>query len=189
MIIAITGFMGSGKTTATRFFPRSWKRISADSLGHALLEDPRVIKRLTTAFGKDIIKKHTINRPLLAKYAFLHKKNIKKLNRIMHPALRKKLLQEIKKVRRKRENAVLDCALIQELRLEKLVDVTLLIAAPSSLCRKLATKWSKKEITERTQFQNGFLNPDFIITNTGSKNDLKQAVVKIVTALEHSRRQ
>ena len=188
MIIAITGFMGSGKTTAAYFFPRSWKRISADTVGHALLEYPRIVKRFTAAFGDTIIARGKIDRALLAKRVFFNKKTLKKLNAIMHHPLRKKILQEIKKMKKERRNAVLDCALIRELRLEKLVDVTLLIAAPSSLCRKRATKWSKKEITERTQFQNGFLNPDFIITNTGSKYDLKKAVMKIVTLLEHSQK-
>ncbi len=187
MIVAVTGFMGSGKTTATQFFPKSWKRISADAHGHILLEEPHIIKRLTAGFGNEIVKKGKIDRLLLAKRAFSNKKSLLTLNKIMHPALRQQILADIKNVRIKKKHAVLDCALLQELRLEKLVDVTVLITAPASLCAKRATQWSKKEITERTQLQNTVQNPDFIIANTGSKSDLKKAVQKIVTIMEHSR--
>ena len=188
MIIAITGFMGSGKTTATRFFPRSWKRISADAVGHALLEDPRIVKRLTTAFGDTIITRGKIDRVLLAKRAFFNKNTLKKLNIIMHPPLRKKILQEIKKMKKERRNAVLDCALVQELGLGTFVDFTVLITTPLPFCAKRATRWSKKDITERIQVQKTLQNPDFVIANTASKNDLKKAVMKIVTLLEHSQK-
>ncbi|MBI5002156.1 dephospho-CoA kinase [Candidatus Woesearchaeota archaeon] len=189
MIIAITGFMGSGKTTAASFFPHSWKRISVDSLGHALLEDPSIVKRLTAAFGNAIITHGKIDRALLAKRAFFNKKTLKKLNVIMHPPLRKKILQEIKKMKKERRNAVLDCALVQELGLGTFIDCTILITAPPLVCATRAKRWSRKEITERIQVQKAFQNPDFMIANTASKNDLKKAVMKIVTHLEHARRQ
>ncbi len=188
MIIAITGFMGSGKTTAASFFPHSWKRISADTAGHALLEDPRIVKRLTTAFGDTIITRGKIDRALLAKHAFVNKKTLNKLNGIMHPPLREKLLQEIKKIRKERRNAVLDCALVRELALGTFVDCTILITTPLPLCAKRVTRWSKKDITERIQVQKALQNQDFIIANTGSKNDLKKSVMKIVTALERSQK-
>ncbi len=189
MIIAITGPMGAGKTTTTRFFPQSWKRISADALGHALLLDKKIVKRLTAAFGNDIVTKRKIDRALLAQRAFSTKNNLKKLNAIMHPILRKKIIQEIKNIKKGKKNAVLDCALLQELGLEKLVDFTVLVTAPHALRAKRATQWSKREITERVQFQRVLQHPDFILANTGSRRDLKNSVLKIVTALEHSTRQ
>ncbi len=187
MIIAITGCMGSGKTTATRFFPKSWKRISVDIHGHALLQDPLIRKLLTAVFGNDIIKKNNIVRSLLARRAFSSKQNLLKLNAIMHPPLRQRICAEIKTLKKQKKHAVLDCALVQELRLGNAVDFTLLITTPPSLCAKRATQWTKKEITERTQFQNTIQNPDFIIANTGSKNDLKKAIHKIVKEVEHCR--
>ncbi len=188
MIIAITGLIGVGKTTTTRFFPLSWKRISADALGHALLLDQKIVKRLTATFGNDIVTKRKINRALLAQRAFSSKKNLKKLNVIVHPLLRKKIIEEIKKIKKSKKNAVLDCALLQELGLEKLVDFTVLVTAPKRICLGRTTTWSKKEITERVQFQNSTPNPDFILANTDSKGALKKAAQKIVICLENSRR-
>lgn len=185
MIIAITGLIGVGKTTTTRFFPLSWKRISADSLGHALLLEPFIVKRLTATFGNDIVTKRKINRALLAQRAFSSTKNLKRLNAIVHPLLRKKIIHKIKNIKKNKKNAILDCALLQELGLETLVDFTILVTAPHALRARRATQWSKKEITERVQFQRVLQHPDFIIANTGSKCDLKNAVLKIVTALEH----
>lgn len=186
MIVGITGLMGAGKTTATSFFPKSWKRISADTYGHALLKKQHIKARLISAFGNKIIKNNVINCNALAKQAFSSKKNMQKLNAILHPSLKQKILIEIKKAQRQKKDAVIDCALLQELHLQNYIDFTILITLPSSLYATRTTQWNKKEIIKRIRFQKPIKYPDFIIANTGSKNDLKKAIQKIVTVLEHS---
>lgn len=187
MIVGITGSIGSGKTTATTFFPKPWKRISADSLGHALLRDRKVVARLTLSFGKDILSHGKIVRSALAQKAFSNKTTLKKLNIIVHPTLRKQIIEIVQRYRKQKRHAVLDCALLQELQLSSIVDYQILITAPAPLCRKRAKRWDKEVITERTALQKQSANPDFLIANTGSKNDLKKAILKIVTFLGHAR--
>ena len=68
-----------------------FKVISADEIGHNLLEDKSIIKKLVRIFGNRIITDGAIDRKKLGKSVFSDYKNLKKLNEVLHPEIRKKI--------------------------------------------------------------------------------------------------
>ena len=182
MIIAVTGYTGAGKTTAVQFFPKSWKRIDVDALGHGVLQREKVKKMLVATFGKDILQNREMSRQKLRAKLTTSSGSIYKLNRIVHPFLTREVQTKLKQL--KKRNVVIDCALLKELKLETLVDYIILIDAPKNVLRKRQkAAWTKQEWKLLLQNQKKIVNPDFIVENTGTKNELKRSVEKIITRI------
>ncbi len=179
MIIGVTGYTGAGKTTAVQFFPKSWKRVDVDALGHEVLKKKEIKKRLVAQFGKEIITRGRVDRQKLRAKLIKSQKSIKGLNKIVHPFLRKEVQNALKQ--QKKRNVVIDCALLKELKLERYVDYTILIDAPKNMLKKRQkTAWTKLEWELLLHNQKKVTNPDFIIENTGTKEELKKNVNNIL---------
>ncbi|MEK6920493.1 MAG: dephospho-CoA kinase, partial [Nanoarchaeota archaeon] len=158
MIIAVTGYTGAGKTTAVQFFPKSWKRIDVDALGHGVLQREKVKKMLVATFGKDILQNREMSRQKLRAKLTTSSGSIYKLNRIVHPFLTREVQTKLKQL--KKRNVVIDCALLKELKLETLVDYIILINAPQNLLRKRQkAAWTKQEWKLLLQNQKKIVNP------------------------------
>lgn len=87
---AITGNIGSGKTTVCREFARLGVPVYyADAAAKRLMhEDPTLIADLKTAFGPETyLPDGTLNRAWLAKKAFSDDAALATLNGLVHPAV------------------------------------------------------------------------------------------------------
>ena len=182
IVIGVTGYTGAGKTTVVGLFPKSWKRIDVDALGHRVLERQEIKKRLVAVFGKEIMYNGKIVRQKLrAKLA--KSGSIAKLNKIVHPSLAREVQKALKQARKRnnKRNIIIDCALLKELKLGRYVDYILLIDAPQNVLRKRQKRfWTKQEWQLLLQHQKKVTNPDFIIENTGTKEELKKSMDKIL---------
>lgn len=87
--IGLTGGLGMGKTTVLRFFKISGAvTISADKLVQGILQNPKVIKKIVSAVGKDIlINKSFINKKRLADVIFDNPQKRKSVEKIIHPVV------------------------------------------------------------------------------------------------------
>tara|TARA_B100000767_G_scaffold260508_1_gene271232 strand:+ start:493 stop:1059 length:567 start_codon:yes stop_codon:yes gene_type:complete len=128
--IGITGSIASGKTTASKII--SNKRgplFSADSVVKKLYEN----KKLKATVLKKFNLKLNSNLKKEIKHKILHnKKNLIKLERIMHPLIRKEMNSFIKKNRYK-EFLFFEIPLLIENKLSKNFDVVILIKSQHSL--------------------------------------------------------
>ncbi len=178
--IGITGHIGAGKTTVAKIFQSfGAKYIDADKVGHKILKEKKVIKRLVKAFGKEILNKRgQIDRKKLAAVAFKNKKNQKKLNALTHPIITK----EITNQSRGRGLAVIEAALLFESELKEKIDFTILVTAPQKM------KWQrvkdnypdmKRRIACQTPERELRKKVNFVIANRGSLTDLKKACQKL----------
>ncbi len=94
-IIAITGNIGSGKSTVMGMLKnRGYKTVSADKCtkGAYKIAKPQLLK----AFGDEIIENGEINRKKLGGIAFASPENLAKLNLIMHPVIFQMIFDECK---------------------------------------------------------------------------------------------
>ncbi len=92
--IGLTGSIGSGKTTVLSFLKDAgFLTINLDELSRTILKkNTDEYKKTVDFFGKNILNKDSgINRKALAQIIFSDKIKKKKLEDIIHPALRKKL--------------------------------------------------------------------------------------------------
>ena len=192
MVIGITGSFGSGKTTAARMFASLGARvIDADRIAHRLLRPgTEVYRSIIRNFGREVLAKGcAIERRKLARIVFASPGLLRKLNRIVHPAVIASIKRRVAKSKKK--IFVVDAPLFIEAGLKK--DVDLLIVVKST--RKKQTerllkrgKYTKAEIIKRIKSQMALSKKarlaDFIIDNDGSKAKTWVQVKRIYRALE-----
>lgn len=185
--IGLTGGIGAGKSVALAFFEsKKIPVLQTDHLGHQLLEDKKVIAQLVKAFGKGILsEKRRIDRKKLAQAAFQSPRHQKKLNGIMHPAVRKAVGDwTLRQAKRKLRPAfvVVEVPLLFERGFNRSFDAVLSISASDAIRQKRLKKrgWSLAEIRQRTKLQwpqkrkDG--QADWVIYNQMGEKDLKYAL-------------
>jgi dephospho-CoA kinase len=139
MILGITGCPGSGKSELVRVIAeQGWTLVNADRMGKELVEEnTEILAELSRLFGSDIIGPGKIlDRRLLARRAFSSPENTGKLNRVVHPALIRKISETIAALRMDKENTVVDCALIFEWKIEDMFDYIVCVRAEEEIRRK-----------------------------------------------------
>lgn len=96
--VAVTGGIGSGKTSISTLFEKlDAPIIDTDIIAHDLTEnDPQVLLEITNAFGQDVLTLHgKLNRKKLAQIIFNVKENKQLLENILHPKIRIEVLSQI----------------------------------------------------------------------------------------------
>ena len=132
--IGLTGGIGSGKTVVSNAFKaHGVPIIDTDMIAREVLENNKeLINRLVNTFGQTIIdKQHHLIRSKLRDIAFNSEENKKKLDAIMHPAIRQSTLEQINY--HEQQNAPY-CIIVVPLLIEtgfiQLVDRVLVVTAP-----------------------------------------------------------
>lgn len=92
MLIALTGGIGSGKSTvAARWVELGATEIDADLLARQVVEPGTPgLAQVAQAFGNDLVESGELNRALLAERAFASTENRKRLEAILHPLIQAK---------------------------------------------------------------------------------------------------
>ena len=192
-LVAITGNIGSGKSTFANFILKvGHPVIFADDISKNILSsDPKVRLEIIKVFGASSFTGININKDFLAQQIFSDPKKLKKINSILHPKVRKKI-KEISEEHFKSKNIVfVEAALIYESKIENLFDYVVLITADQDIRMKRSStvhKFSETDFLNRDKNQikqevkqN---KADFIFSNNGSKSDLKQKAELLVRILE-----
>lgn len=184
MIVAITGYIGAGKTTTAGVFSQhGFKIIDVDALGHELLENAAVRERLRGEFGIRILDRNlNIDKNKLSRVVFSDERMLKQLNRITHPFLKTVIDKETQK---SSGNTVIDAALYKELDIKKYADKVILVQADvDKIYDRLSPRYTKKEIVTIMNNQKIIHKPDYIIDNNGTIEDLKRRVGQIIDKLK-----
>lgn len=89
-IIGLTGGIGSGKSTIAKFFEKAGLPIYlADEAGKIVMQEESIILAIAAVFGDEILENGMIQRQKLAQIVFNDPEQLQKLNRIVHPAVKK----------------------------------------------------------------------------------------------------
>ncbi|MCC6864947.1 MAG: dephospho-CoA kinase [Ignavibacteria bacterium] len=178
--IGITGGIGSGKSLAASFFEsKGYPVIYADKVAKELYNSDRtLLKLLVKEFGKGILdNKGKFNSINARKIIFLNRKNIKRVNSIVHPFVLKQIDEISAKIN---SNIVfIEAAIMFESGSYKKMDYVLLIFANKKTRIKRIMKRDKIKQSEVLKLMNLQMNEqeklkraDFIIKNNGSSNEL-----------------
>ena len=178
IIVGITGGIGSGKTTISKYFEGFGIPVyHADLEAKALMNRSKVIKRkLIALFGDDAYINNTLNRDYLRSQIFKEKKLLSKMNAIVHPKVGAHYKRWAKK-----QNApyiLKEVAIIFENNLQSQYDYIITVIADKEervkrvMQRDNSSRDSVKAII-RNQFsdQEKIKKSDFVIEN----NDLEAA--------------
>ncbi|MBP3326284.1 MAG: dephospho-CoA kinase [Coprococcus sp.] len=103
-IIGITGGIGSGKSVVLNILKEEHNAyiIEADSLAHRLMEPGETAyKKIVAEFGSRVLAEDkTIDRGKMGGLVFHDREKLEKLNAIVHPAVKQKILQSIDEQRK-----------------------------------------------------------------------------------------
>lgn len=163
-IIGITGGIASGKSfVASCLESLGCVSVDADQLGHAVLLVPDVIGRLRQSFGPSILASDgTIDRKRLAAVVFGDNdealSNRSKLERIVHPEIRKLAEQKIEQLKsspRPPRAIIVDAPLLIEAGWVSLCDYVLFIDTPDEvrMQRALGRGWTRQQWQDREAAQ------------------------------------
>ena len=130
MIVGLTGGIGSGKSTVARFFEELGIPVY-DSDGKAkqlMIASKDVKKAIIQLLGKKAYKEKKLNKKYISKKIFTDDSLLKKMNGIVHPAVKKDFLAWVKE-----QNApyvIQETALIFENSKQDFYDFIILIITP-----------------------------------------------------------
>ena len=119
-IIGITGGIGTGKSTVLNVMKEQFGAyvLEADKLAHQLMEPGQnAYRKIVDAFGTAVLSKdRTIDRSKLGDIVFQEPEALKRLNSIVHPAVKEYILQdiEVKKKEGQVDYYVIEAALLIE---------------------------------------------------------------------------
>lgn len=194
-IIGITGGVGAGKSTVLDHLEQRYKAyvLQADRIGHLVMEPGGICYgQVIALFGKQIIKNDkTIDRRQVSDVVFAHEEMRQKLDDIIHPAVKKYILDRIE------EQKKADCPLM-------VVEAALLLEDHyDAFCDKVWYIHTDREIRiERLMSSRGYTrekaeniiarqateeffreHTDYIIQNNGDLNETWSQIEEGIRAL------
>ena len=189
--IGITGSIACGKSTVSNYLrEKGYTIIDADKLGHIALTSDEVKEKLKKSFGYIILENNEISREKLGKLVFGNNENLKVLNSIVHPYIRKIILQLQEKHRDERL-VFLDIALLFEAGFEDLVEKIIVVhvdekiqlarlMSRNALSKEQAMFRSESQMSSNDKSKLG----DYVINNSNTKEETYRQIDLILDELE-----
>lgn len=191
LIIGITGSIACGKSLVSNYLQeKGYTIIDADKIGHMALENDEVKKQLVNKFGKSILKDNEINRVTLGKLVFENNENLKELNNIIHPQIRKNISEQIQ-VHKNEKLVFVDVPLLFEAKFDDLVEKIIVVSLDekiqlerlmnrNSLSKEEALQRIKSQIPVREKEKLG----DYVVDNSFTQENTYNQVDRILEKLK-----
>ena len=181
--IAITGSIASGKTTASQILAH--KRgvlFSADKVVKKLYQKDSFKKLLSQEFNYE--KKFNL-KDLLKRKILKNKKNIKRLEKIIHPIVRKEM-KKFSNTNKRKKNLFYEIPLLVESKLMKYFDVIIFIKAKKKLrLKRFKSKGGNEKLfnilnnRQMSDFKKSRF-ADHVVVNEKNLNILKKKLLGII---------
>lgn len=178
--IGVTGGIGSGKSLVCKYFEKlGYNVIYADYIAKELYtSNKRLLQNLVKVFGKGILdEKGHLSRVNSRKIIFKSKKNIKRVNSIVHPFVIREIDRQIRNL--KSRIVLIETAIMFESGYYRRNDYNILVYANKSIRLKRVSerdKVSKASVEKLMKLQmpeqEKMLLADFIIKNNGTPKKL-----------------
>lgn len=187
-VIGLTGPIGAGKDEVAALLRRSGAYIiDADQVAHSLYEaQTPVWHELIRVFGSKILNRGgKINRKKLGEIVFADEKQLKELDQIVHPHLKKAILEQIESCKSSAVSCkliVINAAVLKEIGLADEVDEVWAVVAPKEIRLKrlikagLTKATALKRINAQAKQADYLKMADVVIRNEGSLAILKKTV-------------
>ncbi|HOW25708.1 MAG TPA: dephospho-CoA kinase [Bacteroidales bacterium] len=182
--VGLTGSIGSGKTLVARILENLGIEVFyADTEAKMLLRDPEVKAGIVHYFGDRILDEHSqIVNKRLAAIVFNDPPSLLKLNAIIHPRVRQRLLQWFES-RGPIPYAVQEAAILFESGFSKECDTIVTVSAPEEIRIQRVMERDhidREEVLLRMKNQLTDLEKckraDFVITNDGKRMVIPQVL-------------
>ena len=185
-VIALTGGIGCGKSTASAFFQKMGiPCIDADKLCHELYNsgNPDLLKQIAARWGNGVFAADgSLDRAAVANIVFQNKNELDALNAIIKPFAVQEVCRRMEQFRNKGETVILlDVPLLYEAGWDELADVVIAVWTPPAIRDERLQRcrgWGLAEIRRRQQFQmddnEKLERADYGIINGGTQAELEE---------------
>ncbi|MCP5361119.1 MAG: dephospho-CoA kinase [Hyphomicrobiales bacterium] len=186
IVIGITGPIGSGKSTAAKWFAtqEGVAVFDADACVHRLYQQDRALIKAIASEFPEAVHDSTVDRKQLGKIIAKNPKVIKVLEKLVHPQVRKEEEAFLESARNTgKTTAILELALLYQTGADALCDVVILVNAPIEvrmdrvLARPGMTQEKLKAIMARqdeTVYRTE--NPNYIIDTDCTVEETQQSL-------------
>jgi dephospho-CoA kinase len=183
--VAITGNIGSGKSTVVHFFEILGISVfSADFAGHQALLRPEVMAVLRVALGDIVFDENgQPNRKKIGEIVFSDRDKLQQLNRIIHPVIKNEMMQWFEQQPLHTPYILCEAAILFEAHFETFFDKIITVSAPEALRIKrieVRDNASKQTILQRMKSQIGehikISKSDYHIINDDTQPIVSQAL-------------
>ena len=190
LVVGLTGSLATGKSTVAGMFAAlGAKVIDSDKIVHGLLNrGGDCYKPLVKTFGPRVIGKNGIDRNKLAGIVFHDKRQLKRLERIIHPKVRAAIQKEMASCEKKGFHGIviIEVPLLFESGFNRWMDTSVVVA--SGRARQLKRAVGRLKLT-RTQalrrigaqmpLRDKIRLADIIIDNNGTRKETQKQVKTI----------
>ena len=182
--VAITGGIGSGKSTVCKFFKELYNvpTFNSDECAREAENNPEIQKGFKDLFGDDIFVDGQLDRPKLRSLAFVNKELLTKLNNLVIPFIKEEFAKFVKE--HDAPYCLFESAIIFETKSESNFDLIIAVVADLDIRIQRVLKRDGMSMDELQNKLNAQLpdqfkidNSDFVITNNGEL--LTQQIVEI----------
>jgi len=187
-VIGVTGNFGTGKTfVASVFKSLGAKVLDADRIAHNEMNRGTVAyRKIVKYFGRGILDESgDIDRKKLGAAVFKNKKDLAKLNRIVHPQVIAFIKEQIKKSK-KNDIMVVDAPLLIEANITGIIDHLVVVKCSRQIqISRCMEKFeiAKKDVLNRIRNQIPLKRKvelaDFVVDNDRSRAETRRQVIEI----------
>ena len=186
MKVGLSGGIGCGKSTVLGFFREAgWRTVDSDARVRELLAtDAEVQAQLRSHWGEAVFTDCAVDRDAVAKLVFGHEGDLKWLEELLHPLVRKTWLASIEQA--PDANWLVEIPLLFEKRLETRFDLTVCVSSSPEVVasRMVARAYTEAQIEQRRKQQmpleEKIERADYLISNAGSLEFLKQQTTRLI---------
>lgn len=182
--IGLTGVIGSGKSTASRLLKkRGLDVIDMDALAKQSLGQKETQDEIRATFGEEYVVDGRVDVVKIREIAFRQGSELRKLEGIVHPRVRRVVEKKVKALEKRGARAVVfDHPLLFETGFDKKVDKVVVVTADAKTIHKRLKKRGMEadDIDRRLSFQiplgQKAAKADHVINNKGSEEMLEREV-------------
>jgi len=194
-VIGLTGGIGSGKSTVSRFLAELGAVIlNADEVGHkAFKPDTEIWRKVVAAFGRQILTPDgNIDRKKLGDIVFGNPESLSRLNQIMHPRMYALVKAQLEEYRRQGMRVVvLEAPLLLEAGWTSLVDEVWVTTSPeATVLKRLEERTGLSQAESLTRIRSQLpsaervRHADVVINTDCDLDELKSKVKELWQRLE-----
>ncbi len=180
-IVGLTGGIGSGKSTIAEYIHSKGVPVYiADDQARKIMDNPEIVNKVRSIFDENVVENEKLNRKKIAELVFSSPNLLKKLNEIIHPAVKENFDKWLKD-NEKSSFVVKEAAILFESGSYKDCDKIILVTAPQDIriervmqrdnvgreqvVDRMKNQWSDEKKAEFS---------DYIIDNTDLAVSLKE---------------
>lgn len=195
MIIGLTGSIASGKSTVSNMLEQlGLPIVDADKIARLVVKPgSAIIENIIHVFGTEVLHNDgSLNREKLGQIIFSNPHEREKLNLIIHPAIRREMLQQKKThIENGESTVIMDIPLLFESELQSLVDKIIVVSVtPETQKKRLMERNSlpEKEAMERISSQLSMAikekQSDAVLFNNGTIEETEAQLINVLKEWE-----